>query len=500
MKKISIISIVILSSLILIIFFSFNSKKESSVVKSESKIVSLKLYDHNSNQKDFYSEYEILKLPIGNLINSSGGVDVIYDDEMYIVSNFKNNNSLVIIDKKGNLVSSIEKFGNKNEKLNIPVGVRLDKVNQRILVGDSGTRKILYFDYQGNFIQEKNVGFDFKDFAFSPKEQKFIFHMPFSDNVINNNHALIITDDNFSIEKQLFPLPKFINKHPYIASNSLKVNEGQVFYNPPTTGKIYEIKFNGNNNLIIDVEDSKNIKLDPTINELENSESGTDAFLKYNQTASLIDFFINEKIIVANKLINKARYSIIIDRNSLDAVAILNRMRITKLEEPFKFIYNSPQISNNDKFLNYFSFDKINYISNEIGGIEKLDRNLSENAELSSNDFAIIRYNYNFDKIQKNSIDNIESLYQSKNIKSFDLEVYPSPAIDKINLKLVGENLKDNNIQINIFSQLGIQVYHKKTLYQESFEINLDNLPSGIYFIQTIIQGRKALSKTFIKG
>ena len=81
-------------------------------------------------------------------------------------------------------------------------------------------------------------------------------------------------------------------------------------------------------------------------------------------------------------------------------------------------------------------------------------------------------------EIQTNVIDCDVNNVSYKNIMEQDVSIHPNPCSDAINI----EGLKDlNEIKILIYNQLGETV-----LVQELFsnQINVTNLPSGVYFLK----------------
>ena len=69
-----------------------------------------------------------------------------------------------------------------------------------------------------------------------------------------------------------------------------------------------------------------------------------------------------------------------------------------------------------------------------------------------------------------------------KRIRHFDIQVYPNPFQDRINLYFNNLNCNNEKLTIKIFNSLGQIIYSCENSVNGEFSINLEKLPSGFYY------------------
>jgi hypothetical protein len=83
-------------------------------------------------------------------------------------------------------------------------------------------------------------------------------------------------------------------------------------------------------------------------------------------------------------------------------------------------------------------------------------------------------------------------------IEDFDLDkqlkIYPNPAFDQVNIDFSG----DTN-EVIIFSLTGKQVYRNSVSGKEKLQINLQDLPDGIYVVEFQLNNERRLREKLIK-
>ncbi len=85
--------------------------------------------------------------------------------------------------------------------------------------------------------------------------------------------------------------------------------------------------------------------------------------------------------------------------------------------------------------------------------------------------------------------------YEDLNVSS-NIEMYPNPAKDKVNLK--GKGIENGTV--NLYNSIGQEVKTEKTIInQHELELNISNLPSGIYMININSEGRQYSEKLIIQ-
>lgn len=117
-------------------------------------------------------------------------------------------------------------------------------------------------------------------------------------------------------------------------------------------------------------------------------------------------------------------------------------------------------------------------------GIEyqRSDVTIYEDYEVfNENGEQIIDYTTNFESYKSNEF-KIEEYDKAKK-KNFKLEVFPNPAEDVINVEL--PYFVDDYLEIKIYNSMGKMVYSKSGFSTgTTYEINISDLPSGIYIVK----------------
>ncbi len=72
-----------------------------------------------------------------------------------------------------------------------------------------------------------------------------------------------------------------------------------------------------------------------------------------------------------------------------------------------------------------------------------------------------------------------------------DINVYPNPFIDILNVVVTNEQLGHNSLSIKVFNSHGRLVLAKSLIIPQNKTINLSSLPPGLYFISIEIKGEK---------
>jgi hypothetical protein len=78
--------------------------------------------------------------------------------------------------------------------------------------------------------------------------------------------------------------------------------------------------------------------------------------------------------------------------------------------------------------------------------------------------------------------DAYDNIYEINNENSMTFNVYPNPANDFINIET--NNNYDSNFKISIYNSLGIKVIETSN----ENTINIEDLPSGMYFINVMTE------------
>lgn len=132
------------------------------------------------------------------------------------------------------------------------------------------------------------------------------------------------------------------------------------------------------------------------------------------------------------------------------------------------------------------SWDKVIVIDSE--GIIRLKTKENEYAEKAEVDKALV------------IIDGLLTPSSIKKDHNLDLELslFPNPAIDFLIVK--GDLLQNADARIRVLNSIGKVVYNEGIVaVSENIKLDINNLQSGVYFMQ-IVSGNNVVSKKFIKG
>lgn len=90
-------------------------------------------------------------------------------------------------------------------------------------------------------------------------------------------------------------------------------------------------------------------------------------------------------------------------------------------------------------------------------------------------------------EVQENDTTSIKDVYYTDLIGMLNLQIYPNPIQDKINIKIMNYNDYINGIY-NIYSAAG-KLLHKGTIQSATKEYDMSPFSKGIYYMEIIING-----------
>ena len=172
---------------------------------------------------------------------------IFYNDKIYI-SDSRKAKAVFIYNKKGELLSTINRIGRGAEEYTSLADFNIDKLTQNIYILDSQLRKILIYDDNGVFL--KDIKLDFIASSFLIMDKYIVFDkfnmMERNQNGMVNNNILMcnrmgkIINSFLSIDKDL----QYYSMGPI---NGLKEkNNNTISYLPPISNYIYTFDINQN--------------------------------------------------------------------------------------------------------------------------------------------------------------------------------------------------------------------------------------------------------------
>ena len=107
--------------------------------------------------------------------------------------------------------------------------------------------------------------------------------------------------------------------------------------------------------------------------------------------------------------------------------------------------------------------------------------------EVEVNNSAFARAKYG----NVNSVENVIS-------NDEEINLYPNPATDKINLSIDSKEVQILNI--NIYNSLGLKIQSHENFSLENTEIDISDFSSGMYIVEIITSNGKNSTKRFLKN
>jgi len=71
------------------------------------------------------------------------------------------------------------------------------------------------------------------------------------------------------------------------------------------------------------------------------------------------------------------------------------------------------------------------------------------------------------------------------------LKVYPMPATDFINIEI--SPVDTGRLILELYNNSGVKVLNKVAVYQPVMQVNVSDIPSGIYFLKVLVPGNNQL-------
>lgn len=174
---------------------------------------------------------------------------IIYTNGLIYVLDANKTKRLKLFTEKGEYLTTIGSTGNGPGEYTEPTDFCV--YNQQIIVYDQYTCKLLYYDINGLFKNEKRMPFIFRSFI-RFDDNKYVFHGLEPDNYHLSeilDYSILQTDSNFHVKQRAIYRPK--NKYIPFTRRFNTFYSGQSFYyQDPLTSNIWQIKDNGTLKLV----------------------------------------------------------------------------------------------------------------------------------------------------------------------------------------------------------------------------------------------------------
>jgi hypothetical protein len=391
-----------------------------------------------------------------------------------------------------------------------PAGFSYDAEGRLVVLGDAMDGRIYFFEENGSLVKSVKIGINFIDFSYSPHDHRFIVYAPQAGSSSNsdfaNNSIHIFSEDGQHI-KSMSPIHEACQVLNFVASGRFVKDGRRVYFNPPFTGKIYEVSYDGQLAEVYDAPFS-GIGEEEIQSWMARVASGDDLNLAFVNSVlgemPFEKFLITDEFVLFEKKFNSFPHSIVVDRDSGKSVVVGQRMRLPKSKnDNFNFFFNEPLSASNGSFLSYFSKENVNrIIGNNNPGF--LMGGKGSRIERMNEDLLMI-YDLNFEFLYQHSTSDLSTLIakqQGDGLKVIRqplnwFKVSPNPTSGIVKVETRGaadiylyslEGQLEN--QVSVRSQPGVLSIS---------EIELNRLQPGIYVVKVVSQDEHVFdSKTII--
>ncbi|MDZ4679837.1 MAG: T9SS type A sorting domain-containing protein [Saprospiraceae bacterium] len=402
-----------------------------------------------------------------------------------------------------------------SDKVFFPVSMAIDHINDAIYIGDSGNKKVIKINNDGEVLKEYHVGFYFLDFNYSSKENKFIFYSPMQSAEIKlpHNNTILVLNENMEILHSLFPLGDLYSKNFPIHINAFKKSGDKTYFNPPLTGDIFELSYDGTYKkiLIFPGANEKKLLNDVLAASNESGKPNIEKVFAVNEKMPIIDYLVGEKEIIFERYFNGIRYNIIIDKSSGRGVAISPGMPIDDFGKEFKFVFKSPKFSSTHGFITQISNADCNVVGETFESKQiKIPAYLSE--AIKNQQGLLMVHDYDFDFLYDHSTDDLTPIapnfgHLSENVEVSlairDLKISPNPlrSNGKLNIEFTYPDALEADISLT--SLWGTIIVNQQKLSSNgggrfATTFDLDQCTPGTYFILIRPSNGKMQSKQIV--
>lgn len=292
-----------------------NNKNQISINVNERRSIKL---------SEIISNYHYIKLETNenSLIGEILKIKVVKNN-LYILDDRKAL-ALFVFDINGKFLFKINNRGKGPGQFIRPCDFLIDTVKNRIMIGDAGQRKIIYYDNKGNYINEIKTQFFFNSFEMYKNNLFFdLVNNPYN----GKSNTLIVTNLNGEISSSFIPFDKKISELGITSRNPFALINDTLLFLPTISNKIFslsatkaDIKYSmdfGTNWPTSEILNMNNVKNPMYILQKANKAdyvlflncNTTDKIINFNYTLrgeQQVAYYFKEhrKLIIGNKFID----------------------------------------------------------------------------------------------------------------------------------------------------------------------------------------------------
>lgn len=173
-----------------------------------------------------------------------GKINKILSDTTFYIIHDKDNNTIYRFDKLGNFINQIGSVGDGPAAFKEAYDVSLNTFRHEISVLDLRSRKILIFNYEGEYIETKPIKFLFTQHEYL-NNGSTVFNIYKSTNSPDiSGYKLIVLNKSDSLLSKSLPY-KDNPSNTYTTINPLRIFSGKIYFNDPFKNRIFGVNENG---------------------------------------------------------------------------------------------------------------------------------------------------------------------------------------------------------------------------------------------------------------
>ena len=309
----------------LLFFLGCSSESRISFANNELDI-NLNTVEIVSNYDGYLDKIDYIKLEDHPDAHISVVDKVIISSEHILVGSLQQSAVIYIFDRAGNYLNKIYSSGTGIGKYLELSDVYIDDNNGLVILGDNGSKKMLLFDLDGNFLAEKSIGFHFSNFSqiIDPNGViSYVFYIPQPISGSNeiSNESIVFTDNNFKVTGSFFQKSETQQNLNYNSRYRLFSSSAGTYFNPPISGEIHEINSINESRLIYNIENGVE-NIETKVKEVLKKGMSVEIASELNSLLPVFTYVVNESHIACATWIKNIPYQLVIDRSSSNIVLL----------------------------------------------------------------------------------------------------------------------------------------------------------------------------------
>ena len=420
-------------------------------------------------------QYIILSdIPEG-LHSDFAGQPVIRKDKIYLPIESESP-GVMIYNRDGQLDRFVPVADHSDET---PVQIQIIPESNEIYVGDNSLRQITVYDLQGKIKSESKTGFNFFSFRYDPVTKHYLFYLVSDGQVVPEDmplYAITITDAAFKPLHQLFPLSGPARRAPFFTQDRIRMGDRWSWYNPDFSDELYTIDFNGNVNLVLDLE-CADMDYEARIESIVQQIEDISIAAKLQQIQCVDNFIANEDYIFIGRIPGLDNKELLVNQKQDRGILLPGGMLLTNFGKQFHFAYSRPDFVDGDQWVHFFTARDFNKLMEHVQP-QEATAHLPE--FLQDDQWLMMMYKPNDEVL-------FPGQPQAQKLDMPEINIYPNPASTAVN---IGVRTTSANALVQIFSTDGLLRYDsagKRIQPGVIAEIDVSDWTPGAYVVKCTV-------------